>query len=47
MAEVIRVANKNPNILPNVTIGFTILDDCDEKRVSFNIKYIYITFMLL
>ena len=37
MDEVIRDANKNPHILPNLTIGFTMLDNCNVKRVSCNI----------
>ena len=52
IADTIRDANKNPYILPNVTIGFTMLDDCEVKRVSYYYKnirftlyiYIYILF---
>ena len=34
MAETIRNTNKNEHILPNVTVGFTFLDDCSTTRVS-------------
>ena len=32
-AETIRAANENQKLLPNVTMGFTILDYCNTYKV--------------